>query len=408
MNPKNAERKGRLHFVANCVYGTHFGGGDTHFYQMARAAQKAGWRLHFFGGHALKHHLREQGIVAEQSLTDRRMMPPIRPATLGGQFRLLWDYVKRFTRTVVQLGQIERGDVVYAVTDFWFDVWPLLLCRARRKIMILGMDAPTLGEIIRCSRPDVPPLRLNSLYYWASQFLSLRLFRFCRNKQLLYVHPMMKPRLLALGYREAELTYVSNGMDLELADATPPQPKQFDVVWIGRFHRQKGIADLVTTLAHLQAEFPDFRAVLIGQLERELKPQLADLGLLDCVTFAGLVSDAEKFRLFKASRVMLMPSTYESWGIVIAEALACGVPVVAYDLTAYRPVFGDLVRYAPCFDAEVFQQLSRQAVQASRAAGEVLAAAALVEFRKESSWAAAGQRFLQAIPNVSTGMMSPT
>lgn len=394
---KTAAPKPRLHFIANCVYGTHFGGGDTHFYQMAKAAIRAGWQLHFYGGHALKHHLNEQGITAEQTLTDRQMMPPIRPATLGGQFRLLWDYVKRFTGTISQLGSIQRDDVVYAVTDFWFDVWPLLLCRARRKVMILGMDAPTLMEIVRCSRPDVPPIRLNSIYYWASQFLSLRLFRFCRNKQLLYVHPMMKPRLLALGYRESELTYVSNGMDLELADATPAQPKQFDVVWIGRFHRQKGIADLVATLVYLKAEFTDFRAVLIGQLERELKPQLADLGLLDCVTFAGLVSDAEKFRLFKASRVMLMPSTYESWGIVIAEALACALPVVAYDLAAYRPVFGDLVQYAPCFDAEVFKQSSKQAVQTRRADCEVLAAAALVVFRKESSWEAAGKRFLGAL-----------
>jgi len=394
---KSGTKPGRLHFVANCVYGTHFGGGDTHFYQMARAAIKAGWRLHFFGGHALKHHLREQGITAEQTLTDRRMMPPIRPATLGGQFCLLWDYLKRFTRTVFQLGKIQRADVAYAVTDFWFDVWPLLLCRAQRKIMILGMDAPTLMEIIRCSRPDVPPVRLNSIYYWASQFISLRLFRCCRNKQLLYVHPMMKPSLLALGYRESELTYVSNGMDLALADATLEQQKQFDVVWIGRFHRQKGIADLVATLVHLRTSCPDFRAVLIGQLERELKPQLQALGLLESVTFAGLVSDAEKFRLFKTSRVMLMPSTYESWGIVIAEALACGVPVVAYDLAAYRPVFGDLVRYAPCFDVEIFKRLSLEAVQAGRTGGVMLDTAKLAGFREESSWEAAGKRYLKSV-----------
>lgn len=364
---------------------------------MARAAIKAGWQLHFFGGHALKHHLGEQGIAAEQILTDRRMMPTIRPATFGGQIRLLWDYLKRFTRTVFQLGKIRREDVVYAVTDFWFDVWPMLLCRAQRKIMILGMDAPTLSEIIRCSRPDVPPLRLNSIYYWASQFISLRLFRYCRNKQLLYVHPMMKPHLLALGYRESELTYVSNGMDLALADATPEQQKQFDVVWIGRFHRQKGIADLVATLVHLRTNCPGFRAVLIGQLERELKPQLTALGLGEYVTFAGLVSDAEKFRLFKASRVMLMPSTYESWGIVIAEALACGVPVVAYALGAYRPVFGGLVQYAPCFDLNFFKQLSLEAVTSEKKSAAILNSLELQKFRHESSWEAAGQRFLNAL-----------
>jgi glycosyltransferase involved in cell wall biosynthesis len=397
---RSTPKTGRLHLVANCVYGKHIGGGDTHFYQMARAAGRAGWRLHFFGGHALQFQLQQQALVAEQTLTDAAIMPPIRAETLGGQWRLLWDYLKRLVRTLNALNVIQPGDVAYAATDYWFDVWPVLLSGARRKMMILGMDAPTFGQIIRRSRPDVPPLRLNSIYYWASQNLSLRLFRFCRTKRLLYVHPSMKPRLLRIGYREEELAFVSNGMDLELADATPTQKKEYDVVWIGRFHRQKGIDDLLSTLSELCVSLPDFRAVLIGRLNEELAPHLMRLGLRDAVNFAGLVTDAEKFRLFKASRVMLMPSRYESWGIVIAEALACEVPVVAYDLAAYRPVFGDLVRYAPCFEAAKFQQLSLDVVRQSRAGESTLDHGTLNNFRQDSSWAAAGERFLKAVESL--------
>lgn len=395
-----AVRPERLHFIANCVYGRHIGGGDTHFFQMAKAADRAGWRLHFFGGHALQYQLRQQALTAEHTLTDAAIMPPVRAEALGGQLRLLWDYIKRFVRTFGALDGIQPGEVAYAATDYWFDVWPVLFCRAHRKMMILGMDAPTFGQIVRCSRPDVPPLRLNSIYYWASQNLSLRLFRFCSNKRLLYVHPAMKPRLLRIGYREDELAYVSNGMDLELADSTPAQPKEYDVVWIGRLHRQKGIEDLLSTLSHLKAILPGFRAVLIGRLEEELKPRLAGLGLRDAVTFAGLVSDAEKFRLFKASRVMLMPSRYESWGIVIAEALACGVPVVAYELAAYRPVFGELLRYAPCFEVARFQNSALDCISSSRAGESGLDKEALRRFRLESSWTAAGGRFLTALESL--------
>jgi glycosyltransferase involved in cell wall biosynthesis len=386
-----------LHIFANCVYGTHFGGGDTHFFQMTAAARQAGWNLHFFGGHALQYHLRQQGITAEQTLTDHAMMPAIRPEGLGGQLRLLWDYVKRFVGTVRCLAAVRPEDVAYAATDYWFDAWPLLICRARRKMMILGMDAPTLGQIIRRSRPDVPPHRLNSLYYWASQNLSLRLFQLCRNRKLLYVHPSMKPRLRTIGYRDSDLEYVSNGMDLRLAHSTPEQPKEYDVVWIGRFHRQKGIDDLLATLADLRLKVPDFRAVIIGRVEEELRPHIDSLGLTTSIKFAGLVSDAEKFRLFKASRVMLMPSRYESWGIVMAEALACKVPVVAYDLEAYRPVFGDLVRYTQCFDSAAFKQAALDCVRQARAGTAALDAAALARFQTESSWQAAGKRFLSAL-----------
>lgn len=395
-----ASKTGRLHFVANCVYGRHMGGGDTHFFQMAQAAQRAGWQLHFFGGHALRYHLQQQVPAVEQTLTDSDMMAPIRAESLSGQFYLLWDYFKRLIRTMAKIGVIAPGDMAYAVTDYWFDVWPVLLCRAKCKMMILGMDAPTLKQIVRRSRPDVPPIRLNSIYYWTSQNLSLRLFRFCRNKRLLYVHPSMRSRLLRLGYRENEIVYVSNGMDLKVADAIPVQEKRFDVVWIGRYHRQKGIDDLLASLVSLQRQFSEFRAVLIGHLEDELKRQISELGLQQSITFAGLVSDAEKFRLFKASRMMLMPSRYESWGIVIAEALACNVPVVAYELGAYKPVFGNLVAYAPCFDSQKFQQLAAEQLNRCHRGLTTWDAETLADFRENSSWAAAGVRFLGALQSL--------
>jgi hypothetical protein len=64
--------------------------------------------------------------------------------------------------------------------------------------MILGMDCPTLSEIIFQTRPDVKSVRLPSIHYWLSQNLALRLFRRCKNKNF-YVHEAMKPRLLKMG-----------------------------------------------------------------------------------------------------------------------------------------------------------------------------------------------------------------
>ena len=49
--------KRRIHFIANCVYGTHLAGGDIHFFEMARAAAEAGYDVNFFGGFALQQHI---------------------------------------------------------------------------------------------------------------------------------------------------------------------------------------------------------------------------------------------------------------------------------------------------------------------------------------------------------------
>jgi len=80
------------------------------------------------------------------------------------------------------------------------------------------MQAPTLGQIVRRSRPDVDATRFASFYYWLSQNFSLWLFGFCRDKQVLLVHPTMRGQLLARGYRAEELTDISFGVDVERAE----------------------------------------------------------------------------------------------------------------------------------------------------------------------------------------------
>src|ERR1043165_9627115 len=106
-----------------------------------------------------------------------------------------------------------------------------MLCRARSKIMYLGMMAPTLREVITRGRADVTASRLNSFYYWASQQFSVRLFRSSKRKMFTYGHPEMRAYLKRFGYRDDELADCSNGMDVEDADRVQPQPKQFDIAW---------------------------------------------------------------------------------------------------------------------------------------------------------------------------------
>src|SRR5437762_6901202 len=78
----------RIHFIANCVYGTHLAGGDIHFFEMARAATEAGYDVNFFGGFALQQHMATQSLKATITLTEDRQNAGINPATLAGQVAL--------------------------------------------------------------------------------------------------------------------------------------------------------------------------------------------------------------------------------------------------------------------------------------------------------------------------------
>src|SRR5439155_27320339 len=119
-NPQSPGR--RVHFIANCVYGTHLAGGDIHFFEMARAAAEAGYDVNFFGGFALQQHITSQSIKATITLSEQSQRTGINPGTLAGQIALFRDYYKRYRGTLRQLNQIAPDDVVYATTDYWFDV----------------------------------------------------------------------------------------------------------------------------------------------------------------------------------------------------------------------------------------------------------------------------------------------
>jgi len=389
--------KPRLVFVANTMYSNIVSGGEIHTCNLTASAIAAGYRVHFLAGTALKEELERRALPVTVSVTDKQIMAPRDFGTLGGQLSLLVDYARRLRGTLPRLAEIQPEDVVYSATDFWWDILPALRSRALRKIMYLGMDCPTFAEILFKSRPDVKTIRLPSLHYWLTQQMALRLFRHCRRKRLIYTHDNQKPRLLKMGYREEDLFFVSNGVDLKQPAAVPEQEKVYDAAWVGRVHKQKGIEDLIATLGYLSGEIMNFRAIMVGDLKEMLAPQIAAAGLADRVEFSGYVSEAEKFRLLKSARVFLMPSKYESWGIVVGEALATGLPVVAYELDAYRPVFGDLLRYVPAFDLQAFQRAAADEIQKARAGQKSLDAAKLARFIHENSWEAVGQRFLQAV-----------
>jgi glycosyltransferase involved in cell wall biosynthesis len=414
----------RIHFITNGVFTTSIAGGDIHFLKLAEGAARAGYELNFFGGNALKEVIEKHQLPGAVTLTDDARMQKTDTARLGGQFALFRDFFGRYRRTLAQLRIIEPEDYVYAVSDYWFDVLPAVKSASLRKLMVLHMEAPTFRQILSRSRPDVDPKRLASLHYWASQEWSLRRFAACAARSaglrpganpstelagsetgapsetrchLFYLHPLMEPRLDRLGVRPHERTLVSYGLEVGPTDAVPKQDRIYDAVWIGRVHRQKGIDDLLATLQHLAQRLTHFRALFIGNVREALAPEIEARRLTKCVEFSGFVSEEEKIRLFKASRVFLMPSKHEGSPRVIGESIIAGTPVVAYDIPNYRPLFGDFVRYARPFDLDKFQDAAGREILRMRAGENYLDKMDLARFKQENSWETTQAKFLAVL-----------
>lgn len=109
-------------------------------------------------------------------------------------------------------------------------------------------------------------------------------------------------------------------------------PEQVPVyLFVGRMMWYKGVHIILDALAALRQSGHDFRMLMVGDgMERqEMEQKAAQLRLDDICIFTGAVHDREKLRtLFSLSDLFLFPSTFDTNGIVVREAAACGTASV--------------------------------------------------------------------------------
>jgi phosphatidyl-myo-inositol alpha-mannosyltransferase len=113
------------------------------------------------------------------------------------------------------------------------------------------------------------------------------------------------------------------------------------ILFVGRLEPRKGVLLLIEAYARVRQTHPDARLVVCGDGEQRAAAQAlaARLGVAGGVTFTGALPDAERLALYSRADLFCAPSPYgESYGLVIAEAMAAGLPVVAAANDGYRTV----------------------------------------------------------------------
>jgi phosphatidylinositol alpha-mannosyltransferase len=134
---------------------------------------------------------------------------------------------------------------------------------------------------------------------------------------------------------------VPNGANVEhFAAAAPAElPAGRKLLFVGRLEPRKGFRYAVRAFAELASDFPDVQLVVVGDgpqrtLLRRLEPRTRER-----VHMRGAVTHAELPTFHAASDIFLAPATgRESFGIVLVEAMAAGLPVVASNLPGYSEV----------------------------------------------------------------------
>ena len=117
------------------------------------------------------------------------------------------------------------------------------------------------------------------------------------------------------------------------------RPKR--IIAVGRLHAQKGFDLLIQSWQLIAARHPDWQLVVYGHGGdlQKLQQQLEKAGLTSSMTFAGATDNI--YKEYQDSAFYVMSSRYEGWGLVLVEAMSCGLPCVSFDCP-YGP--SDIIR----------------------------------------------------------------
>lgn len=183
---------------------------------------------------------------------------------------------------------------------------------------------------------------------------------------------------IAEGIKEHKLKVIPNGIDLNRFSPIQAKKQEYrtDILEkygipkdafifgnISRLTEEKGHDVLIKAFAKLKEfkETKDEKLHLLigggGRLEEELR-QLAEAeGVSDNITITGRFSEEEQIRLYSAFDVFVFPSRAEGFGIVLTEAMAAGLPLIASNLQVLEEVGGSAVfSYFETGDAENLAQ----------------------------------------------------
>ena len=158
-----------------------------------------------------------------------------------------------------------------------------------------------------------------------------------RRAQCLHVTaPEEADQVRALGC-EGPVAVIPWGVDLPTDERTPldaeRHPDSRQILYLGRLAASKGLEPLLRAWARVAPQCPGWRLVIAGagrdRYEARVRGLAADLGVADSTIWVGEVDGAERERVFREASLLVLPSSYENFGLVVAEALARGVPAIA-------------------------------------------------------------------------------
>lgn len=323
-------------------------GGDVRIIEIAKHWARAGHEVHLMGSVASVDLFHRRGLIVQPHIV----------AWHGGESR--WSFMLRAVTVCARLPRSLlrlQPDVIVSANEQLYDTLPGFLLklwyRHRVRWAVVAHNIPVWRFWQREGHHWY-----QSLAFLVSERLSLLVAALGANR-VLAVSPATTRQLVGLGFPRGRILGVPCGVDLSTLAAIDrnTQTRRFDAATFMRVSAEKGVFTLIDAWKLVVAASPNARLAIIGGgIDMQAaQARVRALGLEGNIDFLGLILEAtQAFSTLRTARLFLHPSFKENWAIAIGEAMALGMPVIAFDLPELKEVWGDAFRAVPKGDASAF------------------------------------------------------
>ena len=239
-------------------------------------------------------------------------------------------------------------------------------------------------DLLHLHEPAIPSLSL--LACWAGEGAMVGTFHAAAKyqKAIFAIGPILEPvieklsariavsesaRLTLTAHLETDAIVIPNGIyaDNYRDGSSRPQWQGNTIGFLGRFEEdRKGLPVLLDALPIISRFIPDIRVLIAGPGDSEEVLAKVDPQLRHRVEFLGKISEEDKADFLASVSLYIAPNTGgESFGIILAEAMAGGAAVVASDIPAFADVLGH-GQYGALFESENSENLAKVTIDLLR------------------------------------------
>jgi phosphatidyl-myo-inositol alpha-mannosyltransferase len=237
-------------------------------------------------------------------------------------------------------------------------------------------------DVLHIHEPAIPSLSLLACVAGDGPMVATFHASAPKQKAIFAIGPILEPVLEKLNARiavsemarqtlkvhfETEAVVIPNGIDTAKyahGHRNDDWYRPHTIGFLGRFDEQrKGLAVLLEALPEIARTIPDVRILVAGPGDEESILKGLDASITSRIHFLGRLTEEQKADFFKSIDVYVAPNIRgESFGIILAEAMAGGAPILASDIQAFRDLLQD-GKYGALFQNESSGDLAKKCIE---------------------------------------------